>query len=243
MNKKLFDALKPGGLLIVADHSAKPGEGTAVGRTNHRIEESVLRREVEAAGFKLVEEGNFLRHPEDPRDFNVNRPTGADRRIRAEIPEADVQRSAVTGKRRPPCAVAPPAPIATNLQRSAPILSLRKAGIPISGLHPPSGDELRIWVRRGLGSQGWRPACRRDARIGAPSSHSSSGAARKSGAVTAPRGRRAGAEKRQAPIRDRTGGTQLADRRGERAFPVSRAPPGGARNAPQGWRANVGARV
>jgi predicted methyltransferase len=76
MNKKLFAALKPGGLMIVADHSAKAGEGTTVGRTNHRIEESVLRREVEAAGFKLIEEGNFLRHPEDPRDFNVNRLTG-----------------------------------------------------------------------------------------------------------------------------------------------------------------------
>src|SRR4051812_3449410 len=76
MNKKLFGVLKPGGLMIIADHSAKPGEGITVARTNHRIEESVLRREVEAAGFKMVEEGNFLRHPEDPRDFNVNRPTG-----------------------------------------------------------------------------------------------------------------------------------------------------------------------
>jgi predicted methyltransferase len=76
MNKKLFAAVKPGGLMIIADHSAKAGEGITVSRTNHRIEESVLRREVEAAGFKMVEEGNFLRHPEDPRDFNVNRPTG-----------------------------------------------------------------------------------------------------------------------------------------------------------------------
>ena len=42
----------------------------------HRIEESALRREVEAAGFKLVGEGDFLRHPEDTRDFSVNRPTG-----------------------------------------------------------------------------------------------------------------------------------------------------------------------
>jgi predicted methyltransferase len=76
MNKKLFNVLKPGGLMIVADHHAKAGEGISVSRTNHRIEESVVRREVEAAGFKMIEEGNFLRHPEDPRDFNVNRPTG-----------------------------------------------------------------------------------------------------------------------------------------------------------------------
>jgi len=76
MNRKLYAALKPGASLVIADHSAKPGEGTSVARTNHRIEEAVLRREVEAAGFRLAAEGNFLRHPEDPRDFNVNRPTG-----------------------------------------------------------------------------------------------------------------------------------------------------------------------
>jgi predicted methyltransferase len=76
MNRKLFVALKPGGVLVIADHSARPGEGTSVAKTIHRIEESVLRREVEAAGFKLVGEGDFLRHPEDTRDFSVNRPTG-----------------------------------------------------------------------------------------------------------------------------------------------------------------------
>jgi predicted methyltransferase len=76
MNRKLYAALKPGGMLVIADHSARPGDGVAVGRTFHRIEESVLRGEVEAVGFKLVGEGNFLRHPEDTRDFSVNRPTG-----------------------------------------------------------------------------------------------------------------------------------------------------------------------
>jgi predicted methyltransferase len=76
MNRKLHAALKPGGMLVIADHSARPGDGTAVGKTFHRIEESVLRREVEAAGFKLVGAGDFLRHPEDARDFSVNRPTG-----------------------------------------------------------------------------------------------------------------------------------------------------------------------
>jgi predicted methyltransferase len=71
MNKKLFAALKPGGVLIIADHSAKPGAGTTVGKTLHRIEESALRSEVEAAGFKLVASADFLRHPEDPREERV----------------------------------------------------------------------------------------------------------------------------------------------------------------------------
>jgi predicted methyltransferase len=74
MNKKMLAALKPGGFLIIADHSAKAGDGISVAKTLHRIEESVVRQEIEAAGFKLVEEGNFLRHPEDPREASVFKP-------------------------------------------------------------------------------------------------------------------------------------------------------------------------
>jgi len=74
MNAKMFAALKPGGWLIIADHSAKPGEGITVAKTLHRIEEATLRQEIEAAGFKLVAEGDFLRHPEDPREDKVFRP-------------------------------------------------------------------------------------------------------------------------------------------------------------------------
>jgi predicted methyltransferase len=74
MNRALFDALKPGGVLVVADHSAQPGAGTSVAKTLHRIEESTLRREIEAAGFKLIGEADFLRNPADLRDTVVFRP-------------------------------------------------------------------------------------------------------------------------------------------------------------------------
>jgi predicted methyltransferase len=74
MNRRLFAALKPGGFLIIADHSAKPGAGVSVGKTLHRIEESALKQEVQAAGFKLVAEADFLRHPEDPRDERIFQP-------------------------------------------------------------------------------------------------------------------------------------------------------------------------
>ena len=74
MNKKMFAALRPGGFLVIADHSARPGDGTTVAKTLHRIEESTLRQEIEAAGFKLASEADFLRHPEDPRDAAVFRP-------------------------------------------------------------------------------------------------------------------------------------------------------------------------
>ncbi len=37
----------------------------------HRIEESVVRKEIAAAGFKLQDSADFLRNPEDPRDVTV----------------------------------------------------------------------------------------------------------------------------------------------------------------------------
>jgi len=68
MNRALFQALRPGGYLVVADHAGNPGTGTTQTETLHRIEESVERAELEAAGFRLVQEGEFLRNPNDPRD-------------------------------------------------------------------------------------------------------------------------------------------------------------------------------
>lgn len=73
MNRRLFAALKPGGHLIIADHSARSGAGVSESKTLHRIEEALLRREIEAAGFKLVGEGTFLRNPDDPRSAPVFR--------------------------------------------------------------------------------------------------------------------------------------------------------------------------
>ncbi len=77
MDRKLFAALKPGGLLVIADHAALPGQGTSVGKTLHRIEESTLRAEVEAAGFRVLAEGNFWRNPDDTHDFPSYRPNAA----------------------------------------------------------------------------------------------------------------------------------------------------------------------
>ncbi|HEY0336640.1 MAG TPA: methyltransferase domain-containing protein [Burkholderiales bacterium] len=71
MNRAVFQALKPGGVYIVADHSALPGSGTSATKTLHRIEESAVRSEVEAAGFRLVATGNFLRSAGDSRDVPV----------------------------------------------------------------------------------------------------------------------------------------------------------------------------
>ena len=79
MNKALYASLKPGGWLVMADHSARPEDGATVGKTFHRIAEQSLRAEIEAAGFKFVDSGDFLRHPEDKRtDVVFRNPTPVD---------------------------------------------------------------------------------------------------------------------------------------------------------------------
>ncbi len=74
MDRKMFAALKPGGFLVIADHSALPGQGISVNKTLHRIEEATLQKEIEAAGFKVVGEGNFWRNPADTHDFPSYKP-------------------------------------------------------------------------------------------------------------------------------------------------------------------------
>jgi predicted methyltransferase len=75
VNKAIYDALKPGGTFVLIDHSAAKGSGLAATETLHRIDEDVVKKEVEAAGFKLVAEANFLRNPADPRDKLVFDPS------------------------------------------------------------------------------------------------------------------------------------------------------------------------
>lgn len=74
MNRAIYQALKPGGMYVVADHAGRPGTGISESGTLHRIEEAFLRKEVEDAGFRLREEGTFLRNPNDPRDRNTPDP-------------------------------------------------------------------------------------------------------------------------------------------------------------------------
>lgn len=74
MNRAIFAALKPGGVYIIADHSGRPGTAISESTTLHRIEEAFLRSEVEAAGFRLLASGSFLRNPADPRDKETPEP-------------------------------------------------------------------------------------------------------------------------------------------------------------------------
>jgi predicted methyltransferase len=62
-------ALKPGGVLLLVDHSAKAGSGSADASPLHRIEESYARKDIESHGFELVSHSDVLRRPDDKRDL------------------------------------------------------------------------------------------------------------------------------------------------------------------------------
>ncbi len=64
-NKRVYDGLKPGGIYFILDHQANPSTDDAGIAKVHRIEKSVVIKEVTAAGFKLVGESDVLHHSAD----------------------------------------------------------------------------------------------------------------------------------------------------------------------------------
>jgi predicted methyltransferase len=80
MNRAVFAALKPGGIYGIVDHASRPGAGLADVQTLHRIEESVVREEVERAGFKLAASADFLKNPNDTYDWSTSPRVAGERR-------------------------------------------------------------------------------------------------------------------------------------------------------------------
>jgi predicted methyltransferase len=62
-------ALKPGGVLLLVDHSAKAGTGSSAASPLHRIEEAFARKDFESRGFELAGQSNLLRRPDDKREL------------------------------------------------------------------------------------------------------------------------------------------------------------------------------
>jgi predicted methyltransferase len=70
-NKVIYASVRPGGVYVVLDHSAPAGSGVTDTNTLHRIDEAVVRKEVEAAGFVFDGESKVLANPADPRTSKV----------------------------------------------------------------------------------------------------------------------------------------------------------------------------
>jgi predicted methyltransferase len=69
--KALFDALKPGGSLVVVDHLAADGGGAAAAEALHRMDADLALNALTAAGFVLEQESDLYSRPADPRTANV----------------------------------------------------------------------------------------------------------------------------------------------------------------------------
>lgn len=80
MNRAVFAHLRPGGEYVVVDHSAAPGAGSSGAERLHRVEESLVRHEIEAAGFRLARTADFLRNPGDRRDWSASPRAAGERR-------------------------------------------------------------------------------------------------------------------------------------------------------------------
>lgn len=58
-------ALKPGGVIGIIDHVAKPGAPRDVGGTLHRIDPEIIKEEMQEAGFELTGELAILKNSSD----------------------------------------------------------------------------------------------------------------------------------------------------------------------------------
>jgi len=64
-DRAVYKALKPGGIYFILDHQGAPGLSDADIEKMHRINRDVVVKEVTSVGFKLADEGKFLRRPAD----------------------------------------------------------------------------------------------------------------------------------------------------------------------------------
>jgi predicted methyltransferase len=70
-NKAVFDSLKPGGVFIIEDYEAAAGVGATQTGSNHRIESSTVKAEVEAAGFKFESASMVLQNKADDHTMKI----------------------------------------------------------------------------------------------------------------------------------------------------------------------------
>jgi predicted methyltransferase len=73
-NRKIFEALKPGGIYLVIDHKAEDGSGWRDAATIHRMGVDTIKQEVLGAGFELEQESDLLANPADDRTKMVFAP-------------------------------------------------------------------------------------------------------------------------------------------------------------------------
>ena len=72
--KSAYDVLRPGGILGIEEHRAKPfSEGQASAAALHRVSEDYMISQAIKAGFRLADVSQVNANPKDPEDVNVHR--------------------------------------------------------------------------------------------------------------------------------------------------------------------------
>jgi predicted methyltransferase len=84
VNRSVFDALKPGGLYGIVDHTRRHNEPTT--RENgRRVDPVMVIKEVQEAGFELVDFSNLYYRPNDKLALEVGNPEVNDRTDRVAL--------------------------------------------------------------------------------------------------------------------------------------------------------------
>ena len=73
LNRKLYDMLKPGGMLVIEDHDANPDMPIGQQVQLHRIDQTTVMFQVESSGYDAIDVMT-LESPHDDFRFNVFRP-------------------------------------------------------------------------------------------------------------------------------------------------------------------------
>ena len=68
---QIWEALKPGGALLIIDHAAQPGSGKDAAAKLHRIDEEWAKQDIESAGFKFEQSLDVLRNPKDNYQLDI----------------------------------------------------------------------------------------------------------------------------------------------------------------------------
>ncbi len=74
LNRAVFDALKPGGIYAVVDHTRRHMEPDN-GENRRRVDPVLAIKEIQAAGFELVDYANLHYRPDDELRYEVGRRT------------------------------------------------------------------------------------------------------------------------------------------------------------------------
>ena len=69
--RQIRSSLKPGGVLVVIDHSAIADTGMSAAQSLHRIDEVFAKQDIESSGFVFDGASDVLRNPDDTRTLSV----------------------------------------------------------------------------------------------------------------------------------------------------------------------------